>query len=243
MRSFAQLVLNIARPSAKAPPVRANDVRWSAVSSAVDLEPAPTEELLELLLASGAQALNVDLTWIGARGSSEQANWVQQWPGEHYRFLAAITEVLQPRVVVEVGTFQGLGALALLDGLPISSTLITFDVVPWRGIADPLLTESDFADGRLVQQLGDLSDPRVFAQHRDLLAAAELVFLDAPKDGSFEPRFLELAIPVWQGSKRVLIIDDIRLLPMLQLWRDLPFAKLDATSLGHWSGTGLAVTS
>jgi hypothetical protein len=42
--------------------------------------------------------------------------------------------------------------------------------------------------------------------------------------------------------RRVVVFDDIRVLPMLQLWRDLPFPKLDATSLGHWSGTGLLLT-
>jgi hypothetical protein len=35
------------------------------------------------------------------------------------------------------------------------------------------------------------------------------------------------------------VVDDIRLLEMVQLWRDLPYDKIDATSLGHWSGTGL----
>ena len=106
-----------------------------------------------------------------------------------------------------------------------------------------IIVQADFDTGQISQELGDLSQIDVFAQHANLLRAADLVFLDAPKDGRFEPAFLSLAEPLWQGSTRHLVIDDIRLMPMVQLWRDLPFAKLDLTSFGHWSGTGLAVTA
>lgn len=224
------------------PPVVASDVRWSAVSSAVDFHPAPTDELLELLLESARLAHKIDLETVAARGSAEQAAWLQLWPGEHYRLLAGLVEALQPRTVVEIGTFQGLGALALSERLPAGSVLVSFDVIPWQEIPGSLLTEEDFAKGRLEQRLGDLSDPAVFARHGGLLRQADLVFMDAPKDGQFEPAFLDLAVPLWRDASLVLVLDDVRLLPMLQLWRDLPYPKLDATSFGHWSGTGLAMT-
>ena len=35
------------------------------------------------------------------------------------------------------------------------------------------------------------------------------------------------------------MFDDIRLLNMIEQWRALPRPKLDLTSFGHWSGTGL----
>jgi hypothetical protein len=38
---------------------------------------------------------------------------------------------------------------------------------------------------------------------------------------------------------RFLLLDDIRLLPMVGLWRSIASPKLDLTSFGHWSGTGL----
>jgi predicted O-methyltransferase YrrM len=223
-------------------PVRALDARWSVVSSAVDLHPAPTPDLVKLLLAAAAHALDNDLAAVAARGNPEQAGWTRLWPGEHYRLLAGLVEVMQPRVVVEIGTFHGLGTLSLRDRLPAEARLITYDIVPWDETPGCLLNAADFADGRLEQRLGDLSDPAVFHADQDLLLAADLVFMDAPKDGRFEPAFLELAGPLWAGSHRVLVVDDIRLLPMLQLWRDLPYPKCDATSLGHWSGTGIATT-
>ena len=36
------------------------------------------------------------------------------------------------------------------------------------------------------------------------------------------------------------LFDDIKMHTMLKFWRDLPLPKLDITSFGHWSGTGLA---
>jgi hypothetical protein len=38
----------------------------------------------------------------------------------------------------------------------------------------------------------------------------------------------------------ILVLDDVRLWTMLKFWRELALPKLDFTSFGHWSGTGLA---
>ena len=37
----------------------------------------------------------------------------------------------------------------------------------------------------------------------------------------------------------IVMLDDIRLWRMLSFWQDIPRPKLDLTSFGHWSGTGL----
>ena len=59
---------------------------------------------------------------------------------------------------MEVGTFQGLGALAIKGSLPEGSEIITLDIVPWNEIKDSALRTSDFADGSLRQVIGDLGD-------------------------------------------------------------------------------------
>ena len=41
--------------------------------------------------------------------------------------------------------------------------------------------------------------------------------------------------------RQLLVIDDVRVITMTELWRSFPIAKFDATSFGHWSGTGLAI--
>ena len=37
----------------------------------------------------------------------------------------------------------------------------------------------------------------------------------------------------------IILVDDIRLPNMLATWRSIPLAKMDITSIGHWSGTGI----
>lgn len=225
-------------------PVVALDNRWSVVSSAVDLRPAPGDDLVGLMLRAGERARSIDLADLAARaGSDDERAWLSQWPGEHYRLLAALVDVLQPQTVVEVGTWQGLGTLSLARFLPPGGRVVTYDVLPWDQIDGSLLRATDLTDGAIEQRLGDLADPRVFDRERDLLRSADIIFSDAPKDGRFEPAFLSLLLPATADRRRLLVLDDIRLLPMVQLWRDLPLAKLDATSVGHWSGTGLAFTA
>lgn len=34
-------------------------------------------------------------------------------------------------------------------------------------------------------------------------------------------------------------MDDIRVWTMLKTWREISYPKLDLTSFGHWSGTGI----
>ena len=87
------------------------------------------------------------------------------------------------------------------------------------GIPGSVLLAEDLADGRLEQRIGDLSDPGVFQQHADLLAAADLLFVDAPKDGRFQPAFLK-NLGTLSRSAPLVVLDDIRVWNMLSTWRD-----------------------
>jgi predicted O-methyltransferase YrrM len=161
------------------------------------------------------------------------------WPGEHYKLLAGLVQELEPRVVVEIGTYTGLSALTILAHLRPESRLVTFDITPWQSFGDTVLSEADFQDGRLEQVIADLGERAAFDRHADLLRAAKLIFVDGPKDGVFERRFLEHLRALSPQSQPVLVFDDTRLWNMLRIWREISRPKLDVTSFGHWSGTGL----
>jgi hypothetical protein len=161
------------------------------------------------------------------------------FPGEHYRFLQGLVQELVPRSVVEIGTFTGMSARVILDVASRDCQLHTYDLVPWPAFPSHL-TDADFASGRLRQHLDDLADPSCFEAHLQRLNDAELIFCDGPKDGMFEYRFLQLLAGVeLSKQRRYLVLDDIRFLNMLDLWRSIDSPKLDLTSFGHWSGTGL----
>ena len=194
--------------------------------------------LLDLALLSIREARQAPLSSVTAR-MHRPPFWPEIWPGEHYKLLWGIVAALGPTRIVEVGTYTGLSALAMLASLTPAARLTTYDVLPWDAIPETCLCPADFADGRLVQHISDLSDPAAFASHSSTIQNADLIFVDGPKDGAFEERFLHHLGGLRFERAPLVVLDDIRLWNMLAPWRGISAPKLDLTSFGHWSGTGL----
>jgi predicted O-methyltransferase YrrM len=218
--------------------VEARQVAVSAVAS-LDDEPAqPSDRLLDVAEQAIVAARRVNLEALSDRIQSGP-KWPSIWPGEHYKLLAALVTVTGARRVVEIGTYRGLSALALLSTLSPDGRLATFDIIPYDRIAGHVFRATDFADSRLSQIVADITTADDFARHRALLREAELIFVDAAKDGRQERVFLQRFDEVGFLNAPLIVFDDIRLYNMLQIWRDIRRPKLDLTSFGHWSGTGL----
>ena len=197
-------------------------------------------ELIDFALLAAKRANDIDLSYLcEQRAGSPESHLLRVWPGEHYRLLAGLVSVIAEQNgscdVVEVGTYRGAGSLALLHG--DKSRVVTYDIVPWEQFPETMLLPDDFGP-RLEQRIGDVSDPAYLATQLTTLKAADLVFVDAPKDGIFEYQFRDLVIPHLTAGTYV-VFDDIRFLNMVDLWQSLNYSALDLTSFGHHSGTGL----
>ena len=212
---------------------------YSMIYDTLTTSGAPGEYLIDLALRVAREASQTNLSELSARVDPGSHDFVPVWPGEHYRLLAALVKILQPKHVVEIGTFRGLSALALKTFLPAEGKITTFDIIPWDRIPETALRPEDFADARLRQEIADLSDRAAFERHRALLQETELLFMDGPKDGVFERKFLQQLESVDFQNPLLLVLDDIRFWNMLATWHEIPRPKLDLTSFGHWSGTGL----
>jgi hypothetical protein len=156
-------------------------------------------------------------------------------PGEHYRLIKAITQILKPKTSIEIGTYTGLGAISLHESG--YGYVHTFDIIPWDHLMSHL-TPEHFKD-RMAQHVTDLSDLIEFRKYSHLFQNAEIIFMDAPKDGVFEPKMINLLLKLFPKKDRILIMDDIWFDCMQPLWRSIKCPKIDITSLGHWSGTGI----
>ena len=66
-----------------------------------------------------------------------------------------------------------------------------------------------------------------------------MIFADGPKDGRFEREMLQRFAEIGLPKAPIIILDDIRTWNMLSIWREIRHPKLDITSFGHWTGTGL----
>lgn len=199
----------------------------------------PNSFLLDLAMQTIRRANEISLAELTERLHTGSTDAPNLWPGEHYRLLTAITEVFRPTSVVEIGTYHGLSTLAINKGLKFGARVVTFDLTSWSQFQHTCFRPSDFEDGTISQQIGDLGDPDVFEQHKTLLSESEMIFCDGPKDGFFERNFLRNLSKLRSTKLRLLVFDDIRLWNMLATWREIERPKLDVTSFGHWTGTGL----
>jgi hypothetical protein len=167
------------------------------------------------------------------------------FPGDHYRLLSGLLTVLDNEVglksIIDIGTHYGTGTRVMLDFAP-EAEITTFDVTAWNEFPTSFLTESDFTTkgGRLTQYLENLQHDDVFNRHKESFISADFIMCDGPKDGSFEREFLtKLSSLSFTKKPRFLLLDDIRFSTEMPLWRHIQSPKVDLTSFGHFSGTGL----
>lgn len=166
-------------------------------------------------------------------------------PGDHYRLLSGLLRTLDVvcglESIVDIGTHYGTGTRVMLDFAP-NATVSTFDLTPWDKFSTTFLCEEDFdyKGGRLSQHLEDLKSDEVFNKHKELLINADFIMCDGPKDGVFERSFLtKLSSLEFPSKPRFLFLDDIKFKSEMPLWRSIQSPKIDLTSFGHFSGTGL----
>ena len=217
-------------------PVSARHTEFTVISSMDDDISHPNQDLMKLSLEAISSANRADMSPLfnRARGGWWELN---VWPGEHYKILAGIASILKPKVVIDIGTLLGGSAIILKHFAP-QAFVATFDIVPWYRFEKTLLSKADFNDG-FVQFIDDLSDYSQIVKHKAILESADLFFIDAAKDGLMEYKLLENFSKISLKKGAILVWDDIRLWNMLKLWRQIHYPKLDLTSFGHWTGTGI----
>ena len=159
------------------------------------------------------------------------------FPGEHYKLLISIINTENFEQVTEVGTGSGIASKLILS--ETSAKINTFDIVPWLE-NNSHLTIAEATDPRLKMHIENLGEKKVFEKNIELFHNSNLIFLDASKDAVFEDNFLvKLSNLKFDNKLRLLFIDDIRHSKMYKIWSSIKNPKIDLTSFGHWSGTGL----
>ena len=140
--------------------------------------------------------------------------------GEHYRLIPLISKIINSKQFLEIGTFRGASAKALLMNSNIEK-IYTFDLIPWHKFKSSFLNKEDFKKGRIVQIIDDLSKKNIFKKHQKLILESDFIFVDGPKNYNFEKIFLkELFTLLKRKNKSMFIlIDDVKLSTMAKIWR------------------------
>ncbi|MGD9129849.1 MAG: class I SAM-dependent methyltransferase [Candidatus Woesebacteria bacterium] len=198
-----------------------------------------TKQLFSLAQKAIATLGKVSVSEVARRTKSRRAKAnIEAIPGDHYFLLAALVKILRPKLVVEIGTATGASALCMKKYLPRDGKIITYDVVPWEKYPDAILRKKDF-DEQLEQRVLDLTNPSIQESERRILENANFIFLDAEKDYEMEAKFIKLLKKTKFKNKPFVFFDDIRFMEMLEFWRSIKHPKIDLSSFGHWSGSGL----
>lgn len=169
-------------------------------------------------------------------GNQEIRRVLNLFPGEHYRLLRALSSIIKSQVAIEVGTFQGYGSFAMLTP-STNSKVVTYDIYEYP--FESLSVDFSNLAGRIDTRVVNLIDESEFASQAETLSDCDFMFVDGPKDGVFEYQLLSRLSSAKFFKPKILVLDDIKFINMIPLWRSIQSPKLDVTSFGHWSGTGI----
>lgn len=169
----------------------------------------------------------IDLVDISLSSGMERKEWFLANTGEHYKFLAFISQALKGQTVFDIGTYYGESATAL--AYEPTTKVISYDIVDLKRIKYP--------PSNIEFNIGDFrNDPR--------LLSSPFIFVDVdPHDGVQEAEFHKFFVE--SGYKGITVWDDIHLSPpMNNWWNSLEgnsISKIDITEIGHHSGTGMII--
>tara|TARA_Y100000589_G_scaffold275175_1_gene269189 strand:+ start:110 stop:922 length:813 start_codon:yes stop_codon:yes gene_type:complete len=217
--------------------LRDNDIRHSLPSLIYSKEDLTTTPELVQIIADASKLASKRILKCG-KNNLPDSKFLNIFPGEHYRLINAIVETVNAKEIVEIGTFTGMGSLSLKEGFKDVS-VTTYDIIKWDKLDFPSHFDHKDFNESLKQIIGDLSDDKFFERNLDILNDADLIFMDAPKDNVFEYKMVKQLKKLNKKNKKLLILDDILFVNMIDFWRKIKSPKVDASSFGHWSGTGI----
>jgi hypothetical protein len=86
----------------------------------------------------------------------------------------------------------------------------------------------------------------IFERYKTHLLNADIIFIDGPKNLSFENNFFNLLFELYRNNPEVqclLVVDDVKVSTMVKLWNSIIYPKAILDVIGHWSGTGVVLIS
>ena len=139
--------------------------------------------------------------------SSDSPFYLEQYRTGYACFKRRVAEVLQPKVIVEIGIGCGIGALAMMDGAPISTEYIGIDNDEADFPVTPKIRPSGFVAAQLsargYRHRIIVADSRMLTS----LPRADLVHVDG--DHSREAARHDTCL-AWESGAAWILIDDSR---------------------------------
>jgi hypothetical protein len=148
---------------------------------------------------------------------------------EHYNLLSYISTLCSGQTIFDIGTYKGHSALAMSYNPDVK--VVSYDIVD----AKETLNGSP---ANVEWKLGD------FRQDPNILTSPFILIDTDPHDGVQEAEFHKFFLD--NNYKGCVMWDDIGpIFPLMQAWwnsiNDSSVLKLDVSSIGHYTGTGILI--
>jgi len=146
---------------------------------------------------------------------------------EHYKLIAYLSKFTENQII-DIGTYFGFSALASsLYNKPVT----TYDVCDWFPEDEKIITARN--NKNIIFKLMDCCNDM------EEIVKSDIVLLDIdPHSGEQELVIMKALKDV--GFQGIIMLDDIHLNEKMdEFWNGIEEKKIDVTSVGHFSGTGI----
>jgi len=211
-----------------------NSVEITTIKQGYETKP-PSREILSFVANITSQYFSAKIN-LPSDQNSVWDIYNNGYVNDHYRLLAIITKTIDPKQIVEIGTFRGASTKTFL--LNSSAKIITYDLISWLEFKPTYLEQDDFKQAQIVQKLENVLENKEKFK-KDLLSS-QLLFIDGPKNFTFEKELFSYINEIKNEIKKLyIIVDDTKVSTMVDIWSGINIDKIDLSFIGHWSGTGL----
>jgi cephalosporin hydroxylase len=152
----------------------------------------------------------------------------------YYQWLFCLVKLLNPKQIVELGSAAGISTIIMSLAKANDCKLYSVDIdakMAWTWM------KNDYPN--VTKILGDDLNMAIWPGNIDL-GKTDLWFIDTLHTGEQLTKEIELYKPYWKTGT-VVVLDDIRLPGMFDVWDKLQYDKCENTNPCHYSGFGFFV--
>lgn len=188
-------------------------------------------KVMELVREFDTGTLKDHLELVGDGQKLEVENKNPQGENLYYQWLSCLVKLLKPKQIVELGPAAGISTIMMATQKPKDSVLYSVDIdkdLAWKWM------KYDYPG--LHKILGDDLDMTIWNEHGDL-NQTDIWFLDTLHTKDQLQKEIDLYSTFWKKGA-VVVVDDIRMKGLWDIWQSLPYDKCETTHPNHYSGFG-----
>ena len=159
-------------------------------------------------------------------------------PNLYYQWLACLVRAVDAKQVVELGASIGISTIMLAIALGNNKLYSVDDESDYKeGMKDWEALDRKYDN--LTKVIGNDLDLSIYPKGFDI-KQTDVLFIDTAHTGEQLQKELDLYVPLLKKGC-IVVMDDIRLPGMFEVWDKIEYPKLEITNPCHYSGFGFFI--